>query len=142
MNVSTWELNSSSGEYFRLSSLIPRIQFIYVKKPLSNESGQHHLAKLFCLRVLIHVLWERELEPWAGWDFWGVTNFSFMVAIIQQIFYEISCILGNTMVSFSSLCCVRVDIWSFSWFVKPVILQVCLNVIVSRACEVLDHLRF
>lgn len=61
VNIS--ELNSSSGEYFRLSSLVPGVKFLYVEKPLSNESGQHHLAKLFCLHVLIRVLWNGESDP-------------------------------------------------------------------------------
>lgn len=75
--------------------------------------------------LVFHLWWLREAVP----------------AIMQQIFYEISCILGNTMVSFGSLCCVRVDICSSSWLMKPGVLQVCLKGIVLRASEVLDHLR-
>lgn len=118
VNIS--ELNLSSGEYFRLFSLVPGIKFIYVEKPLSSESGQHHLANssafmcsfMCCGRgkvtlelgeasgelLIFHLWWPREAVP----------------AIMQQIFYKISCILGNTMVSFSSLCCFRVDICSSS----------------------------
>lgn len=145
--VGIQELNTSSGEYFRPFSLVPGIKFIYVKKPQSSESGQHHLVKLFCLCVLIHVLWEEEGNPWAGWDFWGITNFHIwwpreaVPAIMQQIFHKITCVLESTIVNFSSLCCVRVDICSSSWLVKPVVLQVCLKGIVLRASEVSDHLR-
>lgn len=75
--------------------------------------------------LIFHLWWPRETVP----------------AIMQQVFYKISCILGNMMVNFSSLCCVRVDFCSSSWLVKPVVLQVCLKGIASRASEVLDHLR-